>query len=132
MAEAIALREAADVIEPSSGGLYPLGRIAERTVETLIRNGYPVQGLSSKPLLSEALANADLVINMTGERWGAAFAQVERVEDWDVADPYGEDPHVYQRILEELEGRVQQLAERLREERQEDITAADRRPRAAG
>jgi protein-tyrosine-phosphatase len=38
------------------------------------------------------------------------------VEDWDVADPYGEDAAIYQRILKEIQGRVKNLAQRLREE----------------
>jgi protein-tyrosine-phosphatase len=38
------------------------------------------------------------------------------VEDWDVEDPYGEDLATYRRICEDIEGRVEELAERLRRE----------------
>ena len=132
MAESIALREASDIIEPSSAGLYPLGCIVDQTAETLLRNGYSPQGLSSKPIEREALASADLVINMTGERYDNAFAQAKKVEDWDAADPYGEDLQIYQRTLEEIKGRVQRLAGRLRQERQQKLAAAARAARAAG
>ena len=40
MAEAIALRDAPDVIEASSAGLTPLGRIEPMTKETLAKNGF--------------------------------------------------------------------------------------------
>jgi hypothetical protein len=36
------------------------------------------------------------------------------VEDWDVQDPYGTDPVLYQTIYEDIQRRVSQLAERLR------------------
>jgi protein-tyrosine-phosphatase len=38
------------------------------------------------------------------------------VEDWDVEDPYGEDLATYRRICEDIEARVEELAERLRRE----------------
>jgi len=115
MAESVARRDAADIIEPSSAGLYPLGRVSLGTEEVLLANGYSVDELSSKPLRSEAIENADLIINLSGERRELVFDDPSRVEDWKVADPYGEDPATYQRILEEIEGRVRLLASRLRE-----------------
>jgi hypothetical protein len=38
------------------------------------------------------------------------------VEDWDVQDPYGTDPVLYQTIYEDIRQRVARLAEHLREE----------------
>lgn len=116
MAESIARRDAADIIEPSSAGLYPLGRISAGTEEALLANGYSVEELSSKPLCREALEDADLIINLSGEHRELVFDDPSRVEDWKIADPYGEDPATYQRILEEIEGRVRLLANRLRED----------------
>jgi len=121
MAEAIAHREAADVIGPTSAGLYPLGRIAEPTTETLVANGYSVDGLSSKSISREAVEEADLIVNLSGARIDYLFASApsklrnsQRLENWDVADPYGEDAATYQRILEEIESKVRHLASRLR------------------
>ena len=54
MAEAIARYDAADVIEPASAGLSPLGYIADLTKQTLMRNGYSVTGLTSDPLAGAA------------------------------------------------------------------------------
>jgi len=44
------------------------------------------------------------------------FEEFEKVEDWGVEDPYGGDAATYQRILEEIRGRVRELADRLRAE----------------
>ncbi len=117
MAESIALREASDIIEPSSAGLFPLGYIPPPTQQTLQNNGYSFQGLSSKPISREAWDNANLVINLSGERCGPLFGHSQKVEDWDVTDPIGREPEIYQQILEEIAGRVRLLAERLRQQR---------------
>ena len=117
MAESIALREASDVLEPSSAGLYPLGEIPDGTQETLLRNGYSAAGLSSKPITNRAWSDADLVINLSGRLREIAFDDPAKVEDWRVADPYGADPAFYQTILEELQERIRLLADRLRQQR---------------
>lgn len=114
MAEAIARRQAADVIKPSSAGLTPLGHVATLTKQTLASNGYEGENLESKPLMPSLWEAAELVINMTGRSRESLFRDWRKVEDWDVEDPYGADPESYQRILEDIEGRVRELAERLR------------------
>src|SRR5260370_40002889 len=67
MAEAIARRDAAQEIEPSSAGTAPLGFVAGMTTETLVRNRYPVEGLTTKPILREAWDAADRNRNMHGQ-----------------------------------------------------------------
>jgi protein-tyrosine-phosphatase len=117
MAEAIARREAADVISPSSAGIAPLGFIVEDTKTTLERNGYSTEGLHSKAADAELWNSAQLVINMTGRPKNYAFygfADHAKVEDWQVSDPYGADSAFYQKICEELQRRVRALADRLR------------------
>jgi arsenate reductase (thioredoxin) len=117
MAEAIAVHDASDVLEPSSAGLYPLGEIPEVTRQTLLRNGYSAAGLSSKPISTRAWNDADLVINLSGRMRDIAFDDPNKVEDWDVADPYGASPAFYQTILEEIRHRIQLLADDLRQRR---------------
>jgi len=121
MAECVARQRASDVMEPSSAGLYALGRIAARTEDALRANGYPFAELASKQLRREALENADLIINLSGAPLERYFEDLgpgitAKIEDWSVEDPYGEDPVTYQRILEEIESRVLRLASRLRAE----------------
>jgi len=114
MAEALARHHAADVIDPQSAGISPLGRVAESTRRALLDRGVPADGLSSKGIASATLIAVDLVVNMSGMPGGSLFPN-SLVEDWDVEDPYGEDMETYQRICEDIEARVLALAGRLRE-----------------
>jgi protein-tyrosine-phosphatase len=124
MAEAIARYDAADVIEPSSAGLSPLGSIAEQTEHTLTLNGYSAKGLTSDKLTREAADDAAIIINMTGRTREETFWEEnqEKVEDWIVQDPYGADTDTYQRVFEGIKRRVNQLALGLREKRQHKTT----------
>ena len=119
MAESIALRDAAECFDCSSAGLSPLGVVQKLTLETLKSNGYPTDGLYSKPILSDAWAAADVVINMSGYRRERAFPRGDwhKVEDWNVDDPFGSDPGYYQQIFEDIRTRIESLAKRLRERR---------------
>lgn len=114
MAEAIATRLAGDVIEASSAGLTPLGHVEPLTVATLARNGYHPNGLRSKPVAVAEFKAADIVINMSGRSKQWEFDDPSKVEDWRVQDPYGADAELYQRIFEDIERRVAELADRVR------------------
>jgi arsenate reductase len=116
MAESIAIRDAADLFESSSAGLSPLGVVQKLTLETLQRNGYPIDALQSKAIRKEEWADADLIINMSGYSKQRTFPHTDwqKVEDWDVEDPYGSEPAVYQRIFEDIQTRIDELATRLR------------------
>jgi len=122
MAEAISRYDAADVIEPSSAGLRPMGFIAEQTKQTLLHNGYSANGLTSDALTPEAAEAADIIINMTGKPSEGAFWNHEKVEDWMVQDPYGAAPETYQRVFESIKRRMNQLAEGLRAKREHKTT----------
>jgi arsenate reductase len=116
MAEAIARYRASDVIDASSAGLVPFGEIPSTTLTVLRERGISAEGQSSKPLRSEDISAADIVINMTGRSRTTVFKEpVRRLEDWDVGDPYGLDLAVYRAIRDEIEVRVEDLARRLRE-----------------
>lgn len=119
MAESIAMRDAADFYDSASAGLSPLGVVQKLTLQTLTNNGYPTGALHSKPILNDEWAAADLVINMSGYPKEHRFPRAEwhKVEDWDVEDPYGADPTVYQRIFEDIRARIESLTARLRDRR---------------
>ena len=122
IAEAIARYDAADVIEPSSAGLSPMGSIPEQTKQTLVQNGYTANGLTSEALTLEAAEAADIIINMTGRPMEETFLEQEKVEDWMVEDPYGGAPEKYQRVFEGIKRRIHQLALGLRERRENKTT----------
>jgi len=116
MAEAIARNDASEEIEASSAGLAPLGFTAEMTTQTLLRNGYAVDGLASKPISADAWESADIVINMSGRAAEFAFRNFRghaKIEDWEIEDPYG-DSEKYQGTYEAVRRRVLELARRLR------------------
>ncbi len=119
MAEAIANKEAAEFIEISSAGLSPLGVVQKETLQTIELNGYPVEGLYSKPILADDWAKADLVVNMSGYNKERAFPRSEwpKVEDWDIADPYGCNSAVYQRTFDDIRSRIREMIARLHETR---------------
>jgi arsenate reductase len=116
MAEAIAKQDAGDVIKATSAGLYAMGMIPEMTQTTLGKNGYSANGLWSKGLREIESADVDLVINLSGYERAQALEKFVQVENWEVSDPYGADDATYQRILEQIRGRVKELAQRLRKE----------------
>lgn len=119
MAEAIANKDAAELIEISSAGLSPLGVVQKETLQTIELNGYPVEGLYSKPILADDWAKADLVVNMSGYNKERAFPRSEwpKVEDWDIADPYGCNSAVYQRTFDDIRSRIREMIARLHETR---------------
>jgi arsenate reductase len=113
MAEALARHSASDVIEATSAGISPLGRVADFTRKILVEKGIDSSGLESKSVREAAPIEPDLLINMTGIPGRTLFPQMV-VEDWDVEDPYGEDMATYRRICEDIEARIEGLARRLR------------------
>jgi arsenate reductase (thioredoxin) len=118
MAESIARRDAADILEVTSAGISPLGFLPELTQKTLTGNECSIELLSSKAITRELWDSADIVINMSGMDRYRAFPQPGKVEDWQVQDPYGADPELYQKIYEDIRERVGKLADRLRKSAQ--------------
>ena len=116
MGESIARHDAADVIEPLSAGLSPLGFLPALTTQTLVNNGNSAEALISTPITRDVWDAADMVINMSGVPKERAFPDHQKVEDWDVQDPYGGDPALYQTIYEDIRQRIALLADRLRKQ----------------
>lgn len=117
MAEALARHLDSDVIEPSSAGIAPLGEIARPTLQVLEERGVPTQGQYSKAFIPEDCEAADLIVNMSGRPAVAIFrGYTKKVLDWEISDPYGENLELYRRICDEIDERVAQLADRLRED----------------
>ena len=128
MAEAIARQDAPDLWEVSSGGLTPLGYVAEPTIETLTKNSYNAVGLESKPVMHAHWQEVDLVINMSGIEKYSVFEEYDKVEDWLVEDPYDADEETYQRVFEDIRTRVTELAARLRNSRKLNSSPATLEP----
>jgi protein TonB len=129
MAEAIARIDASDVIEAFSAGLSPIGSLAGMTKQTLMRNGYWVEGLEPKGISHEVWEQADIVINLSGRAREEAFHEDAKVEDWEIEDPFGKDDiNVYQRVFEEIRLHITELAHESRK-RIAEAQMAERRAR---
>lgn len=113
MAEAIARHNVPDAIVPGSAGVRPLGFIDVTAQAVLAERGISVTGQFSKGLHAHAVTEAHLIVNMSGMPSERLFAG-RRYEDWQIADPFGEDMDAHRRICDDISARVQQLAERLR------------------
>ena len=116
MAEAIARLDAPDAIDAFSAGLLPIGFVPELTKQTLMKNGYWVEGLESKRISPGVWERVDVVVNMSGRPKEEAFGEYSRVVDWDVQDPFEREPEDYQRAFDTIRARVQELAEEHRKE----------------
>lgn len=113
MAEAIARRDAADVITAESAGIHPLGFIDPTAKAVLAERNFSIDGQFSKGLRDPSLAVPDLIINMSGLPCKTHF-QHQPFEDWHVKDPFGENMETHRRICDDIERRVSDLAQHLR------------------
>jgi arsenate reductase (thioredoxin) len=113
MAEALARRDAADIILAESAGLHPLGFIDKTAIAVLTERGISVEGQYSKGLRDHSLSKPDLVINMSGSP-GVSLFHGRKFEDWQVEDPFGESMELHRRICDDIDRRVRDLAARLR------------------
>lgn len=113
MAEAIARRDAADIIDPESAGIHPLGFIDPTAKAVLAERNFSVDGQFSKGLHSPGLTAPDLVVNMSGLP-GKTHFRHQPVEDWNVEDPFGENMETHRRICDDIQRRVAGLAQYLR------------------
>jgi len=116
MAEALARHHAADVMEASSAGVSPLGRIVDPTHKVLHERGIRADGQFSKGVREAAPGAADIIVNMTGMP-GRSLFRGANVLDWEISDPYGEDLLIYREVCDEIAERVQALAQTLRAKR---------------
>ncbi|HXN98411.1 MAG TPA: low molecular weight phosphatase family protein [Candidatus Acidoferrales bacterium] len=114
MAEAIARRDSSDIIEAESAGVSPLGFIDNTTQTVLRERGISFEGQFSKGLRTHTLKKPDLIVNMSGIPGASLFAG-QRFEDWQVQDPFGEAIETHRRICDDIEGRIKDLAARLRQ-----------------
>lgn len=127
MAESIALKIAPDIMEVSSAGIAPLGRVAEATRVILAKRGYDGESLESKAIRPEVWDAADIVVNLTGTERRSAFFDSEKVEDWPVPDPYGSAEAAYEAALNDIEARVKELAAWLRQKRNSEFQTGQAR-----
>jgi arsenate reductase len=91
-----------------SAGSAPGEQINPAVVEAMEELGVDMGEEFPKPLTDEVVRAADVVITM-GCGDACPIYPGKRYEDWELADPAGQDLETVRRIRDEIDARVQQL-----------------------
>jgi arsenate reductase (thioredoxin) len=111
IAEALARHHFPDVIVAESAGLRPLGFIDPTARAAVEERGVSMDGQFSKGLHDHGLDQPDLIVNMSGLPGPREF-HGRNVEEWQIADPFGEDLNTHRRICNDIEARLKDLVAR--------------------
>jgi len=113
MAEGLTRFRAHDVLDPMSAGSRPSGQVDPSAVEVMGEIGYDLSPHFSKSLTVIPARRYDYVITMgCGDE--CPFIPADHHEDWDIPDPKGKSVDAFREVRRIIEGRVRDLAERIR------------------
>ena len=112
MAAALLDHYADDRVHVRSAGSAPGEKINPVVVEAMAEIGVDVSKEFPKPLTDEFVRAADAVITM-GCGDACPIYPGKRYEDWEVADPAGQDLDTVRAIRDEIDGRVRVLLDQL-------------------
>lgn len=116
MAEGFARAYHADVIEAESAGVSPLGFIPDETAASMLERDVSLRNHSSKGLDVFDLRSFDLIVNMSGFPFPSSLSRVVSIEEWEIEDPYQGNERRYRKVRNEIEKRLNRLANQLRAE----------------
>jgi arsenate reductase (thioredoxin) len=112
MAAALLDERAAGRVKVRSAGSEPAELINPTVVEAMAELGVDLSREFPKPLTDEAVRSADAVVTM-GCGDACPVYPGKRYEDWEVADPAGQDLETVRAIRDEIDGRVGELLKAL-------------------
>ena len=113
MAQALARLRALDVLDPMSAGSRPSGQVDPSAVEVMGEIGYDLSPHFSKSLTVIPARRYDYVITLgCGDE--CPFIPADHHVDWDIPDPKGKSVDAFREVRRIIEGRVRDLAERIR------------------
>ncbi len=101
-------------VQVRSAGSAPGEEINPTVVAAMAEVGVDLSEELPKPLTDEAVSTADVVVTM-GCGDACPFYPGKRYEDWDLADPAGQDLETVRRIRDEIDRRVRRLIGELAE-----------------
>ena len=116
MAAALLDQRAAGRVTVRSAGSEPADRINPRVVTAMDEIGLDVSRLFPKPLTTDAVQAADVVITM-GCGDACPIYPGKRYEDWELDDPADADLDGVRRIRDEIARRVERLVDELTTQR---------------
>jgi protein-tyrosine-phosphatase len=97
-----------DAVRVESAGSEPADEINPVAVEAMREVGIDIREQPPKPLRTESVEVADVVITM-GCGDACPIFPGKRYEDWELEDPAGKDIDAVRRIRDEIEARVRGL-----------------------
>jgi len=105
---------AGDTVIGWSGGSAPGGELEPNAVAAMADRGIDISTEFPKPWTDEVVRAADVVISM-GCGDACPIFPGKRYEEWTLADPAGAELDEVRRIRDDIEERVQELLQRLRD-----------------
>ena len=119
MAEAIALRDHADILEAESAGISPAPIVQPQTYECLREKDLPLEAnRQPRKLVDADWASMDIIVNMSGS---GILPLIPGYKGnnliWDVDDPIGKPMAEYRKSRDRIEKLVTRLADLLRRHR---------------
>jgi arsenate reductase len=112
MAAGLLNKRAAGRVHVRSAGSTPADELNPRVVEAMREIGIDISQEFPKPLTDEFVKAADVVITM-GCGDACPIYPGKRYEDWELADPAGQDIQTVRQIRDEIDARVQALLNEL-------------------
>jgi arsenate reductase len=112
MAAALLERRTGGAVTVRSAGSEPAEHLNPRVVEAMAEVGIDIAAERPKGLSDEAVREADVVVTM-GCGDACPIYPGKRYEDWELEDPAGKDLATVRRIRDEIDARVERLAEEL-------------------
>ena len=113
MAEALFNHYAAGRAHAFSAGTRPASHIDRAVIEAMIEVGIDIRSQKPKPLTSQMLENADLVITMGCSVEEICLIKHVPAEDWALDDPEGKSIENVKGIRDEIKSRVKVLVKEL-------------------
>ena len=110
---ALLARRAGDAVSVHSAGSKAVVEIDENVRAAMEEVGIDLSDAFTKPLSTEVLASADVVVTMGRSVGPVAIPSGVRHVDWRVGDPAGAPLEEVRRVREDIERRVDALAEEL-------------------
>jgi arsenate reductase len=112
MAAGLLNKRAAGRVHVRSAGSTPADELNPRVVEAMREIGIDISHEFPKALTDEFVKAADVVITM-GCGDACPIYPGKRYEDWELADPAGQDIQTVRQIRDEIDARVQALLNEL-------------------
>jgi arsenate reductase len=113
MAEGFGRALGAGVIEAASAGLSPTPTVASDTIAAMAEKGIDISTQFPKEFQYKPASAYDVIVNMSG--FDLPHMEKATVVEWDVRDPFYEGIAVFREVRDDIERRVRELIDDIRE-----------------